>query len=91
MAKTEITLEFPVERDGKRLETLSMRRPTVGDELAAGKHKSDPAEREVSLFANLCEVAPQTIHALDMVDYGQLQEVYQGFLSGRRSKPEPAS
>jgi hypothetical protein len=73
-----ITLKFPLENGTKG---LTLRRPKVRDMLASEKAKGSDGEKEVVLFANLCEVTPEEIGALDMIDYKQLQEAYQNFLS----------
>ena len=39
------------------------------------------AEKEINLFANLCEVTPEALMELDMSDYAKLQKAYQDFLS----------
>lgn len=75
---TAINLKYPTL---PTFPTLHMRRPKVRDMLAAEKSKGTDAEKEIVLFANLCEVTPAEIEALDMVDYQQLQQAYQGFLS----------
>jgi len=72
----EITLKYPL----KSAAVLTMRRVKVRDSLAARKMKGDEAEQEIFLFANLCEVSPKQIEALDMADYKQLQDTYSGFL-----------
>ena len=77
---TTITLSFPVETEGEKVTELKMRRPKVRDMLAADAGGSD-AQKELRLFANLCEVTPKTIENLDMADYLKVQEVYSGFLS----------
>ncbi len=76
-----ITLKRPVTVDGDVLAQLALRRPKVRDMLAADKATGSDAEKEVRVFANLCEVAPSVIEELDMADYAQLQESYQDFLS----------
>lgn len=81
-----INLVHPVMSAGVELCSLSMRRPKVRDQLAVERDKRSEAEKEVRLFANLCEVAPETIEDLDMADYARLQETYRGFIgSGRVS------
>jgi len=94
-----IDLLVPVEVDGKVYETLTMRRPKVADQLLMSKLKGSDDEKEVRLFANLCEESPEVIKALDLADYMRLQETYRGFLSYRNrtsdelsssSLPEPA-
>lgn len=81
MSNEKITLKFPVKIDGKETKELSMRRPKVSDMMIADKAKGSEAEKEVSLFANLCEVSPEDVGQLDMSDYKKLQEIWQGFLA----------
>lgn len=81
-----IQLEYPVEIGGVQVQQLKMRRPKVRDQIGADKGSGSPAEKEVRLFANLCEQAPAVIEDLDMLDYQKLQETYTSFLS-RAKKP----
>lgn len=81
MTSTHITLDYPITHDGQTFTELTLRRPTVGDNLAAQKGGISDADREVRLIANLAEVAPEIIHRIDMKDYGQLQRTLAGFLS----------
>lgn len=76
-----IELKHPVSVAGSEIASLSMRRPKVKDQLAADKADGGNAEKEIRLFANLCEVQPAVIEELDLADYRQVQEVYSGFLS----------
>lgn len=76
-------LAYPVTADGLEVRSLRIRRPKVRDELAAARATGSNEEREVRLFASLCEVSPETVEALDMEDYRKLQEVYVSFLSRR--------
>lgn len=73
-----IDLEFPVKIAGATVQVLSMRRSTVGDVLTANRIK-DEIEREIVLFANLCQVTPEDIRNLDLKDYQKLQEVFRSF------------
>lgn len=85
--RSMIALDYPIEADGVRLERLSIRRPKVRDLLTANKSGGgDEVAREIRLFANLCEVAPEVIEDLDMADYGKLQDAYAGFTSGSQTK-----
>jgi len=81
MVPAKIDLKHPVQVDGVHTKALSMRRPKVRDLLAADKAGKGDAEREVHLFACLCEVEPALIEELDMDDYGRLQKAYRDFLS----------
>jgi microsomal dipeptidase-like Zn-dependent dipeptidase len=79
------------EEEGINLITLSrgydginqvqMREPTVQDLLSAelqSKGKSD-AEQEITMFANLCEIAPDFIKKLGLKDYKRIQGAYRLF------------
>lgn len=77
----KIQLNYPVELNGLTVNELNIRRPKVRDMLAADKSKGSEADKEIRMFANLCEVEPNVIEGLDLSDYANLQKVYQGFLS----------
>jgi hypothetical protein len=76
----KIKLQYPVTIDGVSYSELSMRRSRVKDRLAVAnmKDKSDE-EKEILLFANLCEVSPDVIRDLDESDYPAVQKVYMSF------------
>ncbi len=78
---TTIELKHPVTVAGREIASLALRRPKVKDQLAAEKASGGNAEKEIRLFANLCEVEPAVIEELDLADYRQVQEAYSGFLS----------
>ena len=82
-----IKLTHPIEADGGTVDALQLRRPVVRDMLAADKTAGSEAEKEVRMFANLCEVTPGVIEALDLADYMTLQETYRGFLSSGPQRP----
>ena len=75
-----IKLNYPVESDGTNIADLNMRRSKVKDRLIVAKMKnSSDEEKEIRLFANLCEVAPNIIEELDESDYSNLQKAYMDF------------
>ena len=82
MDKKELKLGHPVEVGGDKVEALTMRRPKVRDSRDAAKGGGTPADVEIRLFANLCEVSPEVVEEMDMGDYQRLQDLYTGFLSG---------
>ena len=84
----KIALSPPIDADGGTVSALQLRRPVVRDMLAADKTAGSEAEKEVRMFANLCEVTPAVIEALDLADYTTLQETYRGFLSSGPTKPD---
>jgi hypothetical protein len=79
-AKTVIELKHPISFKGEQITQLEMRRPKVRDNLTAAKRPGSEAEKELFVFANLCEQDPAMLEELDMVDYLQLQSIYTGFL-----------
>jgi hypothetical protein len=91
MNKEHIELDYPVTVDGTKISALDMRRVKVKDQLIAEKGGGTDSEKEVSLFANLCEATPETIKELDVADYLKLQGVFNGFLSSPpKSADEPS-
>lgn len=81
MSIEKIELKYPITLDGAKLSVLNLRRPKVRDMLSVEKQCNNDAEKEINLFANLCEVTPESLHDLDMADYAKLQKAYQDFLS----------
>jgi Phage tail assembly chaperone proteins, E, or 41 or 14 len=76
-----LKLKYSIEVNGEKINQLQLRRPTVRDRLIAEKSGSDATEKEIGFIANLCQVAPTTIEALDLSDYLKLQEKLNDFLS----------
>ena len=75
-----IKLNYPIESDGTNITDLNMRRSKVKDRLIVAKMKnSSDEEKEIRLFANLCEVTPNIIEELDESDYANLQKAYMDF------------
>ena len=61
-----IELKYQIESGGQTYKELSMRRSKVKDRLVVAKMKSaSDEEKEIRLFANLCEVQPSIIEELD--------------------------
>lgn len=79
--KTPIPLRYPVTHEGQEYTELSMRRAKARDSRDAQRGGGGPADHEIRMFANLCEVPPTVIEELDMADYAALQKAYEGFLS----------
>jgi hypothetical protein len=90
----KIKLQFPVNIDGAEYSELTMRRSKVKDRLAVAGMKGSDEEKEIHLFANLCEVSPEVMQELDEVDYAAVQKVYMSFfgsaeMSGGKSSSSP--
>ena len=89
-----IELSAPIEAGGVRTERVTLRRPLVRDLRAAARAAGRAAgdgEIEFRLFVNLCEVTPETLDAMAMADYLELQEAYRRFLSRPSISGPPAS
>ena len=75
-----IELKYPIDSSGESVDKLTMRRSKVKDRLIVAKMKnSSDEEKEIRLFANVCEVAPNIIEELDESDYANLQKAYMDF------------
>ena len=86
-----IDLNFSVEVDGTAIKQLTMRRPTVRDQLGFEEGKGSDARKIVNMLAHLCEVSPDTTLDLDQSDFNTLAEVLQGFNSPQQeTSDEPA-
>lgn len=87
-----IALKYPVDVAGQSYDKLAMRRSKIRDRLAVAKMKNvSDEEKEIRLFANLCEVEPKVIEELDEADYSNLQKIYLGFFSSEGMSQEPLS
>lgn len=75
----EITLNKPLDIDGAKVAVLSMREPTVNDQLVAEKIKGSDAEKEIAILSNLLTITPDDVRRLTLRDYKRVQEAYLGF------------
>lgn len=75
-----VNLATPFSIDGAMVSAITMREPTVGDELAAATAAGKSAEQmELALFGNLCGLTPADLRAMTMRNYRRLQGAYQLF------------
>ena len=58
-----------------------MREPTVADQLATEELKGGESAKEIAMFANLCEIAPDDIKRLTLKDYKKVQAAFLGFIA----------
>lgn len=56
--------------------TITMREPTVGDQIAT---KGSAEERELALIGNLCLLSPEEVRALTLRDYRRVQDALLSF------------
>jgi hypothetical protein len=78
-----IELEYAIEVDGVTVDSLSMRRPTVRDQLSFEDAKGSEGRKVVKMLANLCDVAPSSIEDLDASDFLRVSNVLQSFQSSQ--------
>lgn len=78
--RINITLKKWLDVDGAQVKVLTMREPTVEDNLTMDAIKGSDAIKEINYFANLCQVSPEDIKKLTQRDYGRLQKAYQNFI-----------
>lgn len=76
----DIILSRPADIAGVKTEAVRMREPTVADQEVAAEMSGSDASREIAVFANLCELAPDDIRKLPLRDYKRLQTAYMGFI-----------
>lgn len=76
----DITLSRPADIGTAKTSAVRMREPTVGDQEVAAEMSGSEAAKEIAMFANLCELAPDDIRKLPMRDYKRLQTAFLGFI-----------
>lgn len=80
-AKATITLSRPLSINGTKVPKVTMREPTVRDEMLARKTAgTDSADNESTLLANLCGLLTDDLQNMSLKDYRRLQEAFLGFL-----------
>lgn len=82
---TSISLEEPITVDGASITSLTMRPPLAQDQAHAQVGGGTPADVEFRFLGNLCEVTPDTIGALHMVDFLAVQGAYRDFTRPRKA------
>ena len=76
-----VRLRWPVTIGGQQVSSLTMRPPLARDSRDAQRAGGTAAEIELRMYANLCEVTPETVAALHLGDYMRLQKQFEGFLA----------
>ena len=75
-----VTLSRPLEVNGAKLAELTMREPTVDDQVVSNETRGSEVVKEITLFANLCTIAPTDVRKLPVRDYMRLQAAFGGFI-----------
>lgn len=79
LTSKKIDLDFPLTISGTSVSQLSMRCPTLDDQIRSQDSEKSTTLQEVRLFADLCEVPPDDLRRIAMPDYIKLQRVYRAF------------
>jgi hypothetical protein len=89
-----ITLDNPFSHNGATYDSLTLRAPTVGDQLDAVKPGMSAPQAEVALLAHLADVPVDVLREVSFIDYKALQGVLLNFpypKSARKSKKAPVT
>jgi len=70
---TTIRLSYPVTHDGKSISELTLRRPTVADQLASVEGGGGVAGIELRMVSILSGVPVEALHGMDFGDYMKIQ------------------
>ncbi|MCZ6913070.1 MAG: phage tail assembly protein [Rickettsia endosymbiont of Ixodes persulcatus] len=79
--ETEYPLAYPIVTNGLKTLSLKIRRPTVGDNLAADSLQESDSVKEMYLIANLCQISTEDVKNLDLKDYKKIQAIIESFLA----------
>lgn len=79
-AFVDVTLRRKYKLNGVDTNAVRMREPTVRDQLTTSEMQCSDALKEITTFANLCDLVPDDIQSLSMADYQRLQLAYGSFL-----------
>ncbi len=74
-----VTLASGIDMQGARVKVVTMREPTVADQIAAQEIKGTSAAQEVALIANLAQITPDEVKGMTLRDYRRVQEALVGF------------
>lgn len=84
---TKIKLESSIEIKGVNTTELTMRNPSVSDQIIASESSQNIAENEVMLFSILCGITKSDIKKMTLKDYKNLRRSYEK-MSYHEEKPK---
>jgi hypothetical protein len=73
----EIKFDTPVEISGVKVDKLEVREPTVQDIIEMQKRSGTDSEKELFLFADLTQIAPDDLRKMKLRAYRKIQAVVQ--------------
>ncbi|PYG83232.1 MULTISPECIES: phage tail assembly protein [unclassified Pseudomonas] len=72
-----VTLAKPTEMNGIKVDTITLRAPTVRDmRISSQTSDGDDEQRELNLFASLAEVGVKDLEGLTYKDYNRVSTGY---------------
>jgi len=74
-----IKLKYPIEANGEKIDSLKLRRVTVGD-LEVMNKEPDELSKSIRLLSLIGEMAPDDVRKLDAHDFNQASSVVADFL-----------
>ena len=69
-----IPLDFPVELADRKLDAVTIQRPTLGDLEDFPVNASTGLKEEMALVAHLCDLHAEDLRQMDAEDYDKLQK-----------------
>ncbi len=69
-----IPLDFPMELADRKLDAVTIQRPTMGDLEDFPVNASTGLKEEMALVAHLCDLHVEDLRQMDAEDYGKLQK-----------------
>lgn len=75
----DIGLDFPIEIDGRTIQSITIRRPKVRDTLKAERVKGGEFEKGLALLCDLTEQPQEVLLELDPVDLEKLDGQLMAF------------
>lgn len=74
----KVTLNKPIDVDGAKVFEVNIREPNILDMMAGEMQAKGQGEiaKEVIVFANLCDLSPESIKLAKLRDYQRIQEAF---------------
>jgi len=69
IAEVKVALAYPVQIGGEMVDTVTIRKKTIRDELDAARASDNPYEQEIYMMAKLTGATTKEIEALDTDQY----------------------
>jgi hypothetical protein len=79
----KVVFNFPETVSGVEVDHVIMRRPKVGDRVAASKASTNEGEQTVHLVANLCEILYADVLQFDDINWSKLEAQLLAFRVAR--------